>query len=67
MKKFPRRFSRIDAQGDWPGRDIAFDELYVKAKDGDDGKQRQSQFAVHCFQTSRSGIFEEAMISERGE
>src|SRR5437588_12258123 len=47
MKKFARRFSRIDAKRDWPRRNTAFDKLYVKAKDRDGGKQRQTQFAVH--------------------
>src|SRR5207302_6175562 len=46
MKKFPRRSGRIDAERDGPRRNIAFDKLYVKENDSDDGKQRQTQFAV---------------------
>src|SRR5438067_13634777 len=47
MKKFARRFGSIDAERDGPRRNVGFDKLYVKDKDSDDSKQRQTQFAVH--------------------
>jgi hypothetical protein len=54
VKQFARRFSRINGQRDWPGRDLSFDDnkLKVEKKGSGDSEQRQLQFSIHLFRTS---------------
>jgi len=53
VEEFARRFCRIDAQRDWPGRNVSFDgnKLKMEKNDGGKSKQRQPEFSIH-FPTS---------------
>jgi hypothetical protein len=54
VEQFPWRFSGINAQRYWTGRNVSLGDYKLKVEKGDsrDGEQRQSQFSIHLFRTS---------------
>jgi hypothetical protein len=58
MEEFARSFSRVDAQRDWPWRDVSFggNELKVEKNNGGKSKQRQPQFSIHLFRPLRDEL-----------